>query len=186
MLSNILLIGKNEPLIDLFFEEGWMDFNLMTSSVRKEDLNRHIQLFQPRMVIYCLNGGDLEEIFSMGEILMDLHEQKILFAICGAKNGDDANSVVFSKAAFVSSDTTSFVIIKSQINSFLVASAENSSAFSSSQVASKTSKKHILAIDDDPLVLKLMLEYLRDDYEVAIAKSGEMAYKFWLFSKKCG
>ena len=41
-----------------------------------------------------------------------------------------------------------------------------------------TARKHILVIDDDPLMLKVIKDYLHDDYEVATAKSGAVAYKF--------
>lgn len=39
-------------------------------------------------------------------------------------------------------------------------------------------KKHILVIDDDPLMLKVMKDYLHNRYEVATAKGGKIAYKF--------
>jgi len=39
-------------------------------------------------------------------------------------------------------------------------------------------RKHVLVIDDDPLMLKLIKEYLHDRYDVATAVSGKIAYKF--------
>lgn len=39
-------------------------------------------------------------------------------------------------------------------------------------------RAHILVVDDDPLMLKLMKEQLRDDYDVATAVSGKIAMKF--------
>lgn len=39
-------------------------------------------------------------------------------------------------------------------------------------------KKHILVIDDDPLMLKVIKDYLHDDYDIATAKGGKIAYKF--------
>jgi CheY-like chemotaxis protein len=44
--------------------------------------------------------------------------------------------------------------------------------------AEATRRKHILVIDDDPLMLKIIKEYLHDDYDVATANSGRLAYKF--------
>ena len=38
--------------------------------------------------------------------------------------------------------------------------------------------KHILVIDDDPLMLKVIKDYLHDQYDVATAKGGKIAYKF--------
>ena len=39
-------------------------------------------------------------------------------------------------------------------------------------------KKHILAVDDDPVMLKLMNEHLHGLYEVASAINGKVALKF--------
>ena len=39
-------------------------------------------------------------------------------------------------------------------------------------------RKHVLVIDDDPLMLKLIKEYLHENYDVATAVSGKIAYKF--------
>lgn len=39
-------------------------------------------------------------------------------------------------------------------------------------------KKRILAVDDDPLVLKTVHEFLKDEYNVAVARSGDSAYSF--------
>lgn len=39
-------------------------------------------------------------------------------------------------------------------------------------------KKHVLVIDDDPTMLKLVKEYVGDKYTVATAVSGRVAYRF--------
>ena len=39
-------------------------------------------------------------------------------------------------------------------------------------------RKKVIVIDDDPLVLKTIREYLADDYEVAVARSGSIAYRY--------
>ena len=44
--------------------------------------------------------------------------------------------------------------------------------------AADSNKRHILIIDDDPLMLKIIKDYLHDDYEIATAKGGKLAYKF--------
>ena len=45
-------------------------------------------------------------------------------------------------------------------------------------VAEEVAKKHVLVIDDDPMMLKLIKEQLKDTYSVATAISGAIAYKF--------
>ena len=44
--------------------------------------------------------------------------------------------------------------------------------------ASTSQRTHILVVDDDPLMLKMLNEQLRDDYDVATAVSGKIAMKF--------
>lgn len=39
-------------------------------------------------------------------------------------------------------------------------------------------RQHILVVDDDPLMLKMLKEHLHDDYDVATAVSGKIALKF--------
>ena len=39
-------------------------------------------------------------------------------------------------------------------------------------------KKKVIVIDDAPLVLKTIREYLKDEYDVAIAKGGNTAYRY--------
>lgn len=42
----------------------------------------------------------------------------------------------------------------------------------------KDDKKHVLIIDDDPVMLKTLKLYLEDDYHIATALSGKIALKF--------
>lgn len=44
--------------------------------------------------------------------------------------------------------------------------------------ASASQRAHILVVDDDPLMLKMLKEQLREDYDVATAISGKIAMKF--------
>lgn len=44
--------------------------------------------------------------------------------------------------------------------------------------ASASQRRHILVVDDDPLMLKMLKEQLREDYDVATAVSGKIAMKF--------
>ncbi len=44
--------------------------------------------------------------------------------------------------------------------------------------AQADTRKHVLVIDDDPIMLRVIKDYLHEDYEVASAKSGKTAYKY--------
>ena len=52
------------------------------------------------------------------------------------------------------------------------------SAPSVASVIKPPERKHILVVDDDPLMLKLIKGYLEADYDVAVAKNGKLAYRF--------
>ena len=39
-------------------------------------------------------------------------------------------------------------------------------------------RKHILVVDDSPIVLKLIRAYLQDDYKVSVVNSGKVAVEF--------
>ncbi len=41
-------------------------------------------------------------------------------------------------------------------------------------------KKHVLVVDDNPIVLKLIRAYLQDDYKVSVVNSGKIAVEFLL------
>ena len=59
---------------------------------------------------------------------------------------------------------------------------ENAAAKESEEKASSASepeqRKHILVVDDDPLMLKMLKEHLHAEYDVATAVSGKIALKF--------
>ncbi len=47
------------------------------------------------------------------------------------------------------------------------------------EVANEGSKrKHVLVVDDSPIVLKLIRAYLQDDYKVSVVNSGKVAVDF--------
>jgi CheY-like chemotaxis protein len=46
------------------------------------------------------------------------------------------------------------------------------------EIQAKSERKHVLVIDDDPMLLKLIKEHLHEKYDVATAISGKIAHKF--------
>lgn len=71
----------------------------------------------------------------------------------------------------------------SSLETALSSSAKTSESIqitdSNVSVESETAeRKHILVVDDDPVMLKVLKEQLHDDYDVATAISGKIALKF--------
>ncbi len=50
----LLLCGKNQVIIDEFYEHMERGYDLLTASPRFSDLVRHIELFRPDMVVVLL------------------------------------------------------------------------------------------------------------------------------------
>ena len=46
------------------------------------------------------------------------------------------------------------------------------------KVKEENRRKHVLVIDDDPIMLKVVNEHLHENYDIATAISGKIAYKF--------
>ena len=47
----ILITGTNKPLINDFFKQGREFFEMLTSSMRGDDLEAHLRLTQPEALI---------------------------------------------------------------------------------------------------------------------------------------
>ena len=45
-------------------------------------------------------------------------------------------------------------------------------------ILNSITRKKVIIIDDDPLVLKTIREYLADEFDVAVARSGGIAYRY--------
>ncbi len=65
-----------------------------------------------------------------------------------------------------------------QIASSVVQAASTPQMSSAPVQVDPSAKKHILVVDDDPMMLKLIKEHLKDSYAVATAINGVIALKF--------
>lgn len=101
---------------------------------------------------------------------------------------DAQNDNKIIKSTTASADIDS---LKNALSSLEVALSSSSETFESNQgtdskeiVSKETAesetaeRKHILVVDDDPVMLKVLKEQLHDDYDVATAISGKIALKF--------
>ncbi len=176
-----LLIGKNTPIIDTFFNFLWEDYELYTSSLRFEDLRRHIEIIDPDIIIYCMYNESKDEITTVNKVRKRMAGQKAEFVIIGT--AEDCNEFViqseFTPDLILKKPLTTDMI-KKQLNNYLedVKRAEERAERIKAAQEESNRRKHILAIDDDPMMLKLIKEHLHHKYDVSIAKGGIMAYKF--------
>ena len=198
-------MGENNTIIDdLFFQEH-KDFDIITSSSRNDDIITHLQIFEPDIIVYCMNEASKKD-FNRIYFLKEKFEKKgILFGAIGSKD----ICKEFEKTTFVEADImlvtpiSSYKIIsemrtiiakkryeKEKLNEDSKSSEnikkneeiENADVFSEQinvdENQEDINKKHILVVDDDPMMLKLVNEYLYERFTVATAISGKVALSF--------
>jgi len=187
MKYKLLLTGKNRASIEDFFNQLSLEFTLMTTSLRYEDMANHLDVCNPDMMVICLNGESEEISSSFLELKRKLAKNEIQLAVIG----EAADIEKFQKKTLNMADLTmtkpiNALDIKSSINNHM-RSVENEKQNMANQLKAqqeaealmhKNERKHILVVDDEPIMLKMIQEQLSDKYDVATAISGKIAYKF--------
>ncbi|MCR5763548.1 MAG: response regulator [Treponema sp.] len=186
-MNRVLLTGTRQSVIDFFFENMTQDFDFMTSSVRARDLERHIEVYSPHIVLYCISDEDPDEKIKIEKIYRHLPHDKLFFGIAGIKQQTietadftiqkplNVVSVRQIMAPYLNSSEAQAVITTELSVPQDETQKEDSSA---KALPDNIQRKHILVIDDDPLVLKVLREHLHEKYDVAVARNGNMAYRF--------
>lgn len=208
MKYKILLTGKNRSMIDDFFILMEERFELMTTSYRYKDIQKHLELYEPDAFVYCMNDESPDTFPILYHVKTKLLlKKRIPFILIGTQE----ECTEFHQA---NTDVTDFMLVRpitalgiqSSISTFmeehkrLVAEEEAEAlakkeaeekaqkekednaaleiAVKQAAYTAKVGKKHITVIDDDTLMLKMIREHLRDKYEVVIVPSGSVALKF--------
>lgn len=200
MKYKVLLTGKNNTVIDDFFTQMNDNFESMTTSGRYEDIVNHLKYFEPDILVYCSNHEANEYINPIISLKGRLEKDGIPVVIIGSE--EDCN--VFSQYTVNIAD---LILIKpitansimDRITNYLkerqrlkekeeeaaraeqerLAQEEAARAEQERLEKEKEAmKKHVLVVDDDPMMLKLIKEHLHEQYNVATATSGKTALRF--------
>lgn len=215
MNNKVLLIGENTGMIDDIFIHAKKDMDCITSSIRPEDLERHMDVFLPAVVLYCAKDDINETVANVIKLKDKILKTGIIFAMVGDEDSCD----LFQKESVYMADLiiqtpTDIAQIKEKLSQFLGSQEQMSMSLfnmdspkqeeevveevveemvqervvmdvttaSSVQVPDESivvvKRKHVLVIDDDTLMLKMIKEHLHEKYDVATAISGKIAYKF--------
>lgn len=191
---SILLVGRNKVMIGEFFTHLRDEFECLSCSGRFEDIRNHLKYYKPSALVYCLLEDSFEEMQQIISARSKLEEDSIpLVAI-----GQEADCDEFSR---YSANQVDLVIEKGMLSITQIATrltrfldnrgrqTVNKASQVSDQMlleamrmldleAVQPVKKHILVVDDNPMMLKVIKESLREDYEVATAISGKIARKY--------
>ena len=201
MKYKILIAGKATSIIDDFFLKMTESFEIMTTSLRHEDILRHVKYFQPHMFLFCMYNESREEYNKMISLKYQLDRAQVLFGLLGSQtdcsdferaavNVADLTLVKPINAATIESRLTNFLSARRPLHdipevpqavpqSESVVIPANTSGFNIPAMDDDGSgRKHILVVDDDIRMMKLLKEHLHTKYDVATALNGKIAMKF--------
>ena len=214
MKYKALLTGYNASIIDSFFTQMENCFEAMTTSIRGEDIIRHVNYFAPDVFIYCLHNESRDSMSQIANVKYKLSQDNIPIVIIGAKEDCDE----FDRVAVNVSDLPLYWPLSAEVISERILNLlqkrgipmssggrkENTPSpvktpagqtnqpqpsfgqpnvppvFGQSAVreAGDSQRRHILVVDDNSMMLRLVKEYLHEKYDVATALSGKIALKF--------
>lgn len=194
MKYKVLLMGNNRTIINEFFTYMDYDFECISTSQYYDDIMCHIKYVKPDVFVYCLLQEKLDDIKRFSNVGCKISECGIPLVIIG--NDEDCSE--FSKIAPLLNP----LVLKKPITTQNIATeiiemlkekerAEKQSAGKDMTVEQETQKesnmptqgeqnkkKHILIVDDDSRVLRLLKGYLSGRYELATAINGKVAMNF--------
>lgn len=193
MKYKVLLTGENKSAIDDFFLHMQDEFESITTSSRNQDILKHLEVFQPDIFVYCINGESVKDFNKIYKIKEKLEKNNIPLAIIGSEE----ECRIFERVAV---NTADIVLLKALVASVI---AEKINEFLEMRKRDEETKKQeeeekrreteemeeisqqqekrryqILVVDDDPRMLKLVSKQLNKNYDVATAISGKLAMKF--------
>ena len=186
MSYKILLTGNGSSTIDLFFNSFAEDYECMTTSLNLADMKLHMKLFHPDILAFCMNGEPEEMYDRIIELKKSVDFSKTGIAIIGPMEECSAfqsKTNMLAKVALMLPAPEK--AIKRTFDNYLFdhatpsgPSVAGAGAAAPAAAHAGSGRKNILVIDDDPIMLKLIKSHLRDNYEIAAAKGGAMAYPF--------
>ncbi len=208
MKYKALLAGKNNSVIDDFFVQMNDSFESVTTSTRYEDIIRHLKYFQPDIFVYCIYNESRDTISRMVSLKSRLAMEKIPFILIGLKEEcDEFEKIAVAIADMILLKPLNAGAIQEQLLMFinnydpstdlkqnlvsnvnqsinynqsnaLLSNQEESVPKSASAQDAPPVRKHILVVDDNPLMLRSIKELLKNKYDIATAVNGKIALKF--------
>lgn len=207
MKYKILFMGNSKATIDDMFQHASDLFEMQCTSSRFDDIACHLKFFQPHALVYCMHNETRETMSQLSIIKHEkLLRRTAFFIVASQEDCDELRKISadISDADLVKPITA--LQIAERITAYIkrnFSAAELQAAnegpvsdlpLPSAEVqktqallddidslftnASVNSRKHILVVDDDFRMLKLIKRYLDDTYDVATAINGKVALKF--------
>ena len=203
MKYKILISGKNNTIIDDFFSQMSDDFEAVTTSNRYDDMIRHLSFYKPDVFVYCISGESRDNINQLINAKFRMMETRIPIVLIGAKEEcDEVERIAINLFDLTLYRPISIPAITARISKLLegrprmeaqkpsfepeaippgIFASKSLSPSVAAQLGGAVAnrgRKHVLVVDDNSVMLKLIKEYLHETYDVATAVSGKIAMKF--------
>lgn len=208
MKHKALITGKNGSVISDFFAQMNDDFEVLTTSDRYEDILGHVKYFMPDVFVFCIANETRDNMMRMINIKHKLADSRIPFVLVGSEEDClEFDRIAINVADLTLVKPMSASVIQKKLCTFLdgwhpaarqasepqegflfadrspVAGAlfAQNNYMNQEEVNLKPlqpKRKHILVVDDAPMMLKTIKEHLHNEYDVATAVNGAIAMKF--------
>lgn len=203
MKYKILISGKNNTIIDDFFSQMSDDFEAVTTSNRYDDMIRHLSFYKPDVFVYCISRESRDNINQLINAKFRMMETRIPIVLIGAKEEcDEVERIAINLFDLTLYRPISIPAITARISKLLegrprmeaqkpsfepeaippgIFASKSLSPSVAAQLGgamANRGRKHVLVVDDNSMMLKLIKEYLHETYDVATAVSGKIAMKF--------
>jgi len=200
-------MGKNGSVISDFFTRMSEEFEVLSTSDRYEDILGHIKYFLPDVFVFCITNETRDNLMRMINIKHKLSESRIPFVLIGAEDECMEFERIAFNVADLTLRPMAASLLQNKLSTFLerrVPVAHQQSEpqegflFSEKSPVAGTlfaqdnypnqdsvdlkplekQRRHILVVDDAPMMLKTIKEHLHSDFDIATAVNGTIALKF--------
>lgn len=196
MRYRALLTGNNKMIINEFFTYMDSQFECISTSDRYDDIMGHLRYVRPDVFIYCLLKERPDDIKRFVNIEPQITGRGIPLVIIGdfedcdefAKTAPLLDPLVLQKPITIQNIADAVInLLKAKGNNghsedeeVVPEPVQNVKSKPSPAERAKVEKRknHILIVDDDSRVLRLLKSYLSGRYELATAINGKVAMKF--------
>ena len=180
----ILFICDNISVTDSLFKALNNDYLILTCSGKQEDIDNHLEVVSPDVFLMYASESQKPFYETIISFKRKLTQKEIIMGVVG----QEADCAAFQTASTNMADMEMHVPlnmeeIRSKINRLIeereIMKMDRELSTGINEAAGvMESRKKILVIDDDKLMLKVVKEQLQDEYDVAAAISGSAAFKY--------
>ncbi len=212
MKYSILLVDRNQVLMDDFFTRLKDKFECLSTSSRFDDIANHLKYYTPDALVLEIQKDNIDYFNQIVNLKKHMQDNGIPLIILGTKE----NCTVFNQntgnmaqltlvkplsASMIAEHMLKYLDQKKRCEEELKLQEEGLADTNKKEaiIPEDTGKqeevrkleeayrqkkeeasvrKHVLVVDDNPLMLKMVKEHLHNNYDVATAISGKVALKF--------